>query len=173
MDEKGDPLGVVKATLSTLPRSRKLEVHKWLGNLLDLESHNPGIDQIREIVNAWNEIPGVVKCASVTSKRREKIAARWRETFFKAHWKEAIEKAKKSAFLRGENDRKWKADIDWFLRPDSVTKIVEGKYDRPWRKQGENWLEAKKERHEEEREESHSGIAEEDRPSRGTIRPGV
>jgi hypothetical protein len=28
----------------------------------------------------------------------------------------------------GVNDRGWKADIDWFLKPESVMKIIEGKY---------------------------------------------
>jgi len=41
-----------------------------------------------------------------------------------------------SPFLLGENDRGWRADIDWFLRPDSVTRILEGKYrtDKPKKK---------------------------------------
>jgi len=30
--------------------------------------------------------------------------------------------------LLGENDRAWTATIDWFLRPDSVDKILEGQY---------------------------------------------
>ena len=33
-------------------------------------------------------------------------------------------------FLVGDNDKGWRADLDWFLRPDSVTKILEGKYTR-------------------------------------------
>ena len=31
----------------------------------------------------------------------------------------------------GKNDRGWKADIEFFLRPDSIAKILEGKYGTP------------------------------------------
>ena len=34
-----------------------------------------------------------------------------------------------SPFCLGAGSRGWKADIDWFLRPDTVTRIMEGKYD--------------------------------------------
>ena len=32
-----------------------------------------------------------------------------------------------SPFLKGQNDRGWTADLDWFLKPDSLH-ILEGKY---------------------------------------------
>ncbi len=32
-------------------------------------------------------------------------------------------------FLRGVSDRGWVADFEWFVRPESVTKLLEGKYD--------------------------------------------
>jgi hypothetical protein len=31
-------------------------------------------------------------------------------------------------FMQGANDRGWIADADFFLRPDAVLKISEGKY---------------------------------------------
>jgi hypothetical protein len=34
-----------------------------------------------------------------------------------------------SPFLRGENDKGWRADFDWVLNPNNLAKIVEGKYD--------------------------------------------
>lgn len=35
----------------------------------------------------------------------------------------------KSSFCQGKNDRGWVASFDWFIRPDTVVKIMEGKYD--------------------------------------------
>jgi hypothetical protein len=51
-----------------------------------------------------------------------------KEEFFKANWKTAIDKITTTPFLMGSNG-KWKADIDWLLKPGSVVKIMEGKYD--------------------------------------------
>ena len=35
-----------------------------------------------------------------------------------------------SEFLTGNNDRKWKADIDWLISNDTnIIKVLEGKYD--------------------------------------------
>lgn len=46
-------------------------------------------------------------------------------------WQDGITRASKSSFCRGQNDRGWKARIEWFLKSDSLTKILEGDYDDP------------------------------------------
>lgn len=71
------------------------------------------------------DLPKVVK---LTDKRKGHLAARLKEYGLDV-WKEAMERAGRSPFLCGHNDRKWKADLDFMLRPDSVAKILEGKYD--------------------------------------------
>jgi len=48
----------------------------------------------------------------------------WRD-----HINEALQRVAKSPFCRGQSERGWRADIDWMLRPDTLTKITEGKYD--------------------------------------------
>ncbi len=43
---------------------------------------------------------------------------------------EAIARMHRSAFLRGEKPgQTWRPDIDWLLKPDTIPKILEGKYD--------------------------------------------
>lgn len=81
-----------------------------------------------DLIKRWNRIPGIVHCRGVTEKRRKAFRARiqdpaWRETL-----DAGLAAVAASAFLRGDNDRGWRADIDWFLQPDSLTKSVEGKY---------------------------------------------
>jgi hypothetical protein len=39
-----------------------------------------------------------------------------------------IRKAGESPFLNGNNDKAWKADFEWILRPTNFIKIMEGKY---------------------------------------------
>jgi hypothetical protein len=45
-------------------------------------------------------------------------------------WREMLSKLEASPFLRGENDRAWRADIDWLLHPANFEKVLSGKYDR-------------------------------------------
>jgi hypothetical protein len=65
----------------------------------------------------------------ITPKRIKAANTRWQDAWWRDHWQEALDRGSGSAFLRGENDTGWKCDIDWFLKPDSVARILEGKYD--------------------------------------------
>ena len=31
--------------------------------------------------------------------------------------------------MKGENDRNWRADFDWIMKPTNMCKVLEGKYD--------------------------------------------
>jgi len=80
-------------------------------------------------VQKWNshgELPAVL---SVSRMRLVILQARRVEPFFSQHWEAAIERICKSDFCLGQNDRGWKADFDWFLKPDNVARVMEGKYD--------------------------------------------
>lgn len=81
-----------------------------------------------EIFKLWNSFRELQKIAKVSAERKAKAKIRLRDSFFREHWKSAIEKIAKTPFLLGQNDRGWTADIDWFLKPESLTRIVEGKY---------------------------------------------
>lgn len=50
-------------------------------------------------------------------------------------WRMHVRKVADSPFVRGEVEgrnggKPWRGNFDWFIRPDTVTKIVEGLYDR-------------------------------------------
>lgn len=77
----------------------------------------------------WNRVPGLKRCLLISDKRRHSIAARLREPFFIENWKSAIQRISQSKFCLGENQRGWVASFDWFITPDAVVKIMEGKYD--------------------------------------------
>jgi hypothetical protein len=84
-------------------------------------------ETMREIVSEWNKIPGVTKADRITAKRRASLNARLREAYFRSNWQQGIARVALSDFCRGA--KKWRADIDWFLRPDTLVKILEGAYD--------------------------------------------
>jgi len=84
-----------------------------------------------EIMQAWNnlaETAGLASVISIKDGRRKHVRARWRDADWREHWQEALAMIPSRAFLLGENDRGWTADLDWFLKPDSVTRLLEGKY---------------------------------------------
>jgi hypothetical protein len=77
-------------------------------------------------IEAWNQLIGS-RCR-VTEKRDRAFAVRVRDDWWRDNWRAAIERASQSSFLMGATSN-WKADPDWFLKPDSVTRILEGAYD--------------------------------------------
>lgn len=82
------------------------------------------------IVVAWNEMArahGLTQVAKMTGQRPSKLKARIRDHGVTAIVT-GIDMIPKSPFLMGKNDRQWKADFDWLLRPDACTKLIEGGY---------------------------------------------
>ena len=72
--------------------------------------------------------PSLPSVKKLTDKRKRAIrtlikAFSWEEI------KEGLQKAEASDFCKGNNDRHWKADIDFLTNQNSFTKLLEGKYD--------------------------------------------
>lgn len=86
-------------------------------------------DIIAPIFEKWATMEGVPRITTITESRKKLAHARMKEPFFRENWIAGMDAIRQSPFLTGKNDRGWKADIDWFLRPDSLPKILEGKYE--------------------------------------------
>lgn len=82
-----------------------------------------------EVVLAWNEIPGVVHVRDMTPGRKKSLRARMADPTWTAHWAEGLQRVAASKFCRGQGEGGWRANFDWFVRPDTLTKILEGVYD--------------------------------------------
>jgi hypothetical protein len=65
-----------------------------------------------------------VRGKTLTEKRRGQLNARLGSPDW--DWKAALEKFPLQAFRDGAG---WQPNMEWFLRPDTVTSILEGKYD--------------------------------------------
>lgn len=87
---------------------------------------------IRAAFDAYNALAkriGLSEAKLLTEGRRKAIKARLAEYHAEPLiWARALAAIERSSFLRGKNDRKWKADLDFMLQPSSFTKLVEGKY---------------------------------------------
>ena len=85
---------------------------------------------IQRLGEAWNAMAlksGLAQIKAISDKRKEQSGARIREHGIDALLA-AVEAIPQSAFLMGENDRKWVADFDFIIQPSSCLKLIEGKY---------------------------------------------
>jgi hypothetical protein len=79
----------------------------------------------------WNELttPPIPRCVELSLTRRKAAAGRLQERGIEG-MREVFTKVNASSFLRGDNDRGWRATFDWALKPANITKVLEGNYGR-------------------------------------------
>lgn len=83
----------------------------------------------KQVVALYHEICiSFPKIRSVSSARAKAIKARL-NTYSLEDFRTVFEKAEASSFLKGSNDRNWRADLDFILRDAKFVKILEGFYD--------------------------------------------
>lgn len=88
-----------------------------------------------DLIRTWNENRGPLPEARGLGRSRTAPArARLEEVPDLARWAAAVRRIAESPFCRGEVPGKdggspWVATLDWLLRPDTLLRIEEGKYD--------------------------------------------
>lgn len=83
--------------------------------------------------DAYNDLAaelGLAKAQALTDERKTRIRQRLNECGGLTGWMDAMGKIRASPFLRGDNDRNWKANLDFLLRKSSFTRLMEGSYDQ-------------------------------------------
>lgn len=98
-------------------------------NYTDSDSGNDnGIDN-ETIVNNYHSLcPNMAKVIALNDTRKGYINARFAEYGMETITK-VLRMAGESDFLNGKNDKAWKADFEWIMRPQNFLKVLEGKYD--------------------------------------------
>jgi hypothetical protein len=84
-----------------------------------------------DILEGWNDLAekcGLPKAGKLTGGRLRQAQARLREYPDLDSWQRALRHIHDTPFLRGENDRGWRADIDFLLQAKSFTKLTEESY---------------------------------------------
>ena len=85
-----------------------------------------------DLYNATASQLGLAQASHLTPGRKQKLKARLREHGGLEAWRRALVNLSTSAFLRGENDRQWRPNLDFLLAAASFTKLIEGTYnDKP------------------------------------------
>lgn len=83
-------------------------------------------------LGAYNAVAkrcGLPTASKLTEARRRKLAIRLKDHGLDG-WREALVKLAANRWMHGENDRGWRADFDFLLRPSSFIRLIEGGYDR-------------------------------------------
>ena len=73
----------------------------------------------------------LVQPRRLDAARRRALNSRLRDSFGSLEaWRRYCERIRGSPFLLGENARGWRADLDFALKLRSISKTLEGGYDR-------------------------------------------
>jgi len=95
----------------------------------------------------WNEnCDNLPSCASISPSRQKKINARLDEVDDEGYWIKVAEKLNASEFCDGNNDKGWRATFDFFIKPDTHLKAIEGLYDNKEGKRSRSLVERRESR---------------------------
>lgn len=85
----------------------------------------------QEIMNLFNEIcVSFPKVTKMTERRKKAVKARYTNGYTLEDFRKAFGIAESSDFLKGNNNRSWKADFDWLTNENNLAKTLEGKYSK-------------------------------------------
>jgi hypothetical protein len=87
--------------------------------------------KIHTLAEIWNAHRGKLpECKSTeSSTRRKACETRWRSNPDPKFWEQVVKRIAASNFCGGSSNTSWIATFDWLIRPDTATKVLEGKYD--------------------------------------------
>jgi hypothetical protein len=85
-------------------------------------------DFSKRFIDEWNSIPelSTIRQLRPNSQRYKCFHARYLEVG--EDLMQLIDKIKCSSFLRGKNNRGWKATLEWVMNPNNFDKVMENKY---------------------------------------------
>lgn len=99
-------------------------------NRIEEKGVSPAETHLPTLAKIWNgnrgRLPEVKGCSK---ERRRKAEARFAEFPDPDYWKLVVGRIAGSRFCNGANDRGWRADFDFLIKPDTHNRVAEGKYD--------------------------------------------
>lgn len=109
------------------------------------EGSSPDSDppiSIGEVVEAWNDTAGkfgLRRCSKLTEDRRKRLRSLIHK-YPMDDFRTALAAVARSQFCRGENERGWTADIDFFSREKNFVRLVEGSFDGKSSRSAGQWV---------------------------------
>ena len=81
------------------------------------------------VVRLYNDLcPSLPSARTLSDKRKRDIKTRLKK-YTLDDFRKVFEKAEKSAFLRGENEKGFRATLDWLINEGNMAKVMDGNYD--------------------------------------------
>lgn len=96
--------------------------------------------QYKEIADLYNQYcTSFPKLKSLSETRKKAIKARLNSGYNLEDFEKLFKLAEESSFLRGKNDRNWRATFDWLIKDSNMAKVLDGNYsNKPRKKNGNN-----------------------------------
>jgi len=87
------------------------------------------LSDVKEFNDQWMKLPVPIKGrnAPISPSIKEKFRTRMKSRFFRENWKEGMEAMSTDPFCLGDNDRNWVADKAYFLKPDTLERLLNRK----------------------------------------------
>ena len=129
-----------------------------LGEVREGEFEGKDKTDYKKIVGMYNDtcvsFPRVAN-TNLSDNRKKAIKARLNK-YSEADFQTVFTKAEASDFLKGANNRNWRATFDWLIKDTNMEKVLEGNYDN----RQQTWTQQPTNRLAQELEESYRMMAE-------------
>ena len=99
--------------------------------LMQMPARQPVRDHVQQAFESYNETAleiGLSGARALTPDRHRKLKARLREIGGLEEWRRGLAAIPSRPFLMGQNDRGWRANLDFLLRPGAMLRVLEGAY---------------------------------------------
>lgn len=81
------------------------------------------------VARLYNDLcPSLPSVRTLSDKRKRDIKTRLKK-YTLDDFRKVFEKAEKSSFLRGDNERGFRASLDWLINEGNMAKVLDGNYD--------------------------------------------
>lgn len=129
-DESVDTIKVMaEAEERSLSQMAAILLKKQLKKKQKKKAHVESTNEYSKVVEMYNRIcVSYPRLRSLSAKRKQMIKS-CMDNRSMDELKEVFVKAEASDFMKGINDRKWRATFDWMMNDNNMAKILDGNYD--------------------------------------------
>ena len=118
-----------------IPSDNQMDTQDRLGkdrlgkDRLDIHTASAVRIDYKHYVDLYNSHCSSLPQVKTLNEKRKRLIKRVAKEVSEDDLLTAFNKANTNPFLRGDNGG-WKANFDWLMNPDNITKVLEGNYDR-------------------------------------------
>ena len=108
----------------------RLELGKdSIGKREGKKKKSSGENEYQQIADLFNSLCPSLPSVKILSKTIKSDLKESLKLYSLDDFKRVFEKAEKSSFLKGENERKWVAPFDWLIKAENIAKVLNGNFD--------------------------------------------